>query len=285
MKVLVTGAEGMLAKDIIPCLSEQGYETLAVPHSEIDVTDLRAIEATVNSFEPEIIINCAAYTEVDDAEKEEQKALMVNGTGVQNLCLACQERDIALVHFSTDYVFDGSKESPYTIYDETNPINTYGRSKLLGEKYILWLLSSFYIIRSSWLFGLHGRNFVEIMLELGQREKRVSVVNDQKGCPTWTHHLAKAVVELIESGRYGIYHITNSESTTWFEFSMEIFHLSGMNIDVLPITSGQFPRPAKRPRNSVLDSFPLSQILGREMPSWREALGEYLSQRGENASL
>lgn len=285
MKVLVTGAEGMLARDIIPYLSEQGYETLAVPHSEIDVSDLGVIEATVNSFEPEIIINCAAYTEVDDAENEEQKALMVNGTGVQNLCLTCQERDIALVHFSTDYVFDGSKESPYTIFDDTNPINAYGRSKLLGEKYILWLLSKFYIIRSSWLFGLYGRNFVETILELGQREKRISVVNDQKGCPTWTRHLAKAVVDLIETRRYGIYHITNSEPTTWFEFSREIFHLSDMNIDVLPITSEQFPRPAKRPQNSILDSFPLSQTLGREMPSWREALGEYLSQRREKATL
>lgn len=281
MKVLVTGAGGMLARDIIPCLSEQGYEILAVPHSELDIADFGAIEATTGSFEPELIINCAAYTKVDEAEKAEHWALLVNGIGVQNLCIACQESDIALVHFSTDYVFDGSKESPYTIYDNTSPINAYGRSKLLGEKYILWLLGKFYIVRSSWLFGLHGRNFVETMLEIGQREQQVSVVNDQRGCPTWTYHLAKAVVDLIDTGRYGVYHVTNSDSATWFDFSKEVFRLSGMDIEVLPIISEQFPRPAKRPRNSVLDPFPLPQIFGCEMPSWREALGEYLSQRRE----
>ncbi len=285
MRVLVTGASGMLAKDIAPCLTGRGYETLALPHNELDIANLEAIRATVSGFEPGLIINCAAYTKVDEAEKEEQQALMVNGSGVHNLCLACQENDITLVHFSTDYVFDGSKESPYTIYDEANPINAYGRSKLLGEEYILWLLRKFLLIRTSWLFGLYGTNFVETMLELGRRQKKISVVNDQRGCPTWTHHLAKTVVSLIETGRYGVYHITNSEPTTWFDFSQEIFRLSGMDIEVLPITSEQFPRPAKRPRNSVLDPFPLPQLLGRGMPSWREAIGEYLSQRREKARL
>lgn len=279
MKVLVTGAGGMLAEDLITCLSERGYEIVALPRSELDITDLGAIRAAVNNFEPELMINCAAYTKVDKAEKEETRALMVNGFGVQNLCLLCQERDIPLVHFSTDYVFDGTKESPYTIHDEPNPISAYGRSKLLGEKYILWLLSKFYLIRTSWLFGLSAKNFIETMLELGQREKQISVVNDQRGCPTWTYHLAQAVIDLIETERYGIYHITNSEPTTWFEFAREIFRLSGRDIEVLPVTSDQFPRPARRPQNSVLDPFPLIEVLGREMPSWREALEEYLERR------
>ena len=279
MKVLVTGAGGMLAEDLITCLSERGYEIVALPRNELDITDLGAIRAAVNNFEPELMINCAAYTKVDKAEKEETRALMVNGFGVQNLCLLCQERDIPLVHFSTDYVFDGTKESPYTIHDEPNPISAYGRSKLLGEKYILWLLSKFYLIRTSWLFGLSAKNFIETMLELGQREKQISVVNDQRGCPTWTYHLAQAVIDLIETERYGIYHITNSEPTTWFEFAREIFRLSGRDIEVLPVTSDQFPRPARRPQNSVLDPFPLIEVLGREMPSWREALEEYLQRR------
>lgn len=279
MKVLVTGAGGMLADDLITCLSERGYEIVALPHNELDITDLGAIRAAVNNFEPELVINCAAYTKVDKAEKEKKRALTVNGFSVQNLCLLCQERDIPLVHFSTDYVFDGTKESPYTIYDEPNPISAYGRSKLLGEKYILWLLSKFYLIRTSWLFGLYGKNFIETMLELGQREKQISVVNDQRGCPTWTYHLAQAVVDLIETERYGIYHITNSEPTTWFEFAREIFLLSGRDIEVLPVTSDQFPRPARRPQNSVLDPFPLPEVLVREMPSWREALKEYLQRR------
>jgi dTDP-4-dehydrorhamnose reductase len=279
MKVLVTGSAGMLAKDLIPCFSQRGHETLAPLEEEFDITDLVAIRSVVDRYKPELMINCAAYTKVDEAEKEERQALLVNGFAVQNVCLVCQENDIPLVHFSTDYIFDGAKESPYTIYDEPNPVSAYGRSKLLGEKYVLWLLGQFYLIRTSWLFGHYGRNFIETMLELGEKEKHMSVVKDQKGCPTWTYHLAEAVVGLIETGRYGIYHITNSEPTTWFEFAREIFRLSGSDTEVLPATSDQFPRPAKRPQNSVLDPFPLPQVLGREMPSWREALRGYLERR------
>jgi len=283
MKALVTGAGGMLAHDIVPCLLKQGYEIHAPPHSMLDVADIGAVKCIVDDFKPSFIINCAAYTRVDEAEKQEQRAFMVNAFGLQNLCILCQEHDIPLVQFSTDYIFDGAKPGPYTIYDEANPINTYGRSKLLGEKYILWLLDKFYIIRTSWLFGLHGKNFIENMLELGQKQKQVSVVTDQKGCPTWTQHLAEATISLIKTGRYGIYHITNSGATTWFEFAREIFRLSGMSTEVLPVTSEKFPRPATRPKNSVLDPFPLSQVLGRDMPSWQEALKEYLSLRKERA--
>ena len=285
MKALVTGSAGMLAKDLIPCLLKMSHEVLAPPEDKLDITNLGVVRHAVDELAPDIIINCAAYTNVDEAEKQEHQALMVNGLGVQNLCILCQEHDIPLVHFSTDYVFDGTKPSPYTIYDETNPINAYGRSKLLGEKYILWLLDKFYLLRTSWLFGLHGKNFIETMLEIGQKQKQVSVVTDQKGCPTWTRHLAEATVALIETGRYGIYHVTNSEPTTWFDFTKEIFRLAGMSTEVLPITSEQFPRPAKRPSNSVLDPFPLKEVLGRGMPSWKVALKEYLSQRKEKAKL
>ena len=285
MKTLVTGSAGMLAKDLIPCLLKMSHEVLAPPEDKLDITNLGVVRHAVDEFAPELIINCAAYTNVDEAEKQEHQALMVNGLGVQNLCILCQEHDIPLVHFSTDYVFDGTKPSPYTIYDETNPINAYGRSKLLGEKYILWLLSKFYLLRTSWLFGLHGKNFIETMLEIGQKQKQVSVVTDQKGCPTWTRHLAEATVALIETSRYGIYHVTNSEPTTWFDFTKEIFRLAGMSTEVLPITSEQFPRPAKRPSNSVLDPFPLKEVLGRGMPSWKVALKEYLSQKKEKTKL
>jgi dTDP-4-dehydrorhamnose reductase len=285
MKVLVTGSGGMLAKDMNPYLSQRGHEVLALPHSRLDISDLETVRDIANSFEPDLTINCAAYTKVDEAEREEHQALMINGFGVHNLCLVCQEMDIPLVHFSTDYVFDGAKESPYTIYDKPNPISAYGRSKFLGEKNILWLLSKFYLIRTSWLFGLHGKNFVETMLQLGQKQKQIFVVKDQRGCPTWTQHLAQVVVDLIETKRYGVYHITNSEPTTWFDFAREIFRLSNMDVEVFPVSSDKFPRPAKRPQNSVLDAFPLPQIIGREMFSWREALKEYLSQRKEATKL
>lgn len=283
MKALVTGAGGMLAHDIVPCLLKKGYEVHAPPHHKLDITAPEAVKAIVDDFNPDLVINCAAYTKVDEAEKQQEQAFMVNALGVQNLCILCQEHDIPLVHFSTDYIFDGVKPSPYTIYDEANPINTYGRSKLLGEKYILWLLDKFYIIRTSWLFGLHGKNFIENMLELGLKENLLSVVSDQQGCPTWTKHLSETTISLISTGRYGIYHITNSGATTWFEFAREIFHLSGSTIEILPVTSEQFPRPATRPQNSVLDSFPLPQVLGRDMPAWQEALKEYLSLRKERA--
>lgn len=279
MKVLVTGAGGMLAKDLLPCLLEQGYETLALPHDDLDITDLRSVKAAVSDLQPGLVVNCAAYTKVDKAEREQHRALIVNGFGVHNLCLVCQERDIPLVHFSTDYVFDGTKATPYTIYDQPNPINAYGRSKLLGEMYILWLNIKFYLIRTSWLFGLHGENFIETMLGLGQQQKRISAVNDQRGCPTWTYHLAQAVAALIGTNRYGVYHITNSEPTTWFDFAREIFRLSNVDVEISPTSSEKFPRPAKRPRNSALDPFPLPEVLGWEMPSWREALKDYLERR------
>lgn len=281
MKVLVTGAEGMLAKDLIPCLTQRGHQVLAPREDRLDVTDLGVVRDTARTLQPDLIVNCAAYTDVDAAEETEYEASLVNGLAVQNLCLICQDRDIPLVHFSTDYVFDGMKNGPYAIHDATNPINAYGRSKLLGEQYVQWLLDRFYLIRTSWLFGLHGGNFVETMLDIGGKQKQVSVVDDQKGCPTWTQHLAQAAASIVETARYGVYHVTNSEPTTWFEFAKEIFRLSDVTIEVLPVTTDQFPRPARRPRNSVLDPFPLAQVLGRDMPSWRQALEEYLSLRKE----
>ena len=283
MRVLVVGAGGMLAQDLIPCFSERGYEVLALHHDGLDITNTEAVRVAVETSEAELVINCAAYTKVDVAEKEEYRAFMVNGFGVYNLCFACLECDVPLIHFSTDYVFDGTKLGPYSINDTPRPLNAYGRSKRLGEKHVLRLLDRFYLIRTSWLFGRYGKNFIETMLELSRSQKMVPVINDQRGCPTWTCHLAEAVAALVETGRYGVYHITNSEPTTWFDFAGEIFRLSGVEMELVPVTSEQFPKPAKRPKNSVLDPFPLPQVLEREMPSWREALQEYLRQRELNS--
>ena len=166
MRVLIAGSAGMLARDLVPCLQGRGHDVLAPPESDLDITRLDAVRRWTADRGPEVIINCAAYTRVDQAEKEEHLASIVNGLAVQNLCLACQEADIPLVHFSTDYVFDGAKAGPYSIYDLPNPISAYGRTKLLGEKYVLWLLRKFYLVRTSWLFGLHGPNFIETMLNL-----------------------------------------------------------------------------------------------------------------------
>jgi len=282
MRVLVTGAAGMLARDLVPCLQKRGHETLAPPENDLDISRIAAIRKWTGSFNPDVIINCAAYTKVDQAEREEPLAMLINGLAVQSLCLVCQEADIPLVHFSTDYVFDGIKNGPYTIYDHPNPINAYGHTKLLGENYVLWLLNRFYLVRTSWLFGIHGPNFIETMLTLAQKQRQVSVVNDQKGCPTWTQHLSEAVLSLIESGRYGIYNATNSGPTTWFEYAREIFRLAGTGTEVLPISSDQFPTAAARPKNSVLDPFALTQVMGRAMSPWQEALKQYLEQRNKD---
>ena len=280
MRVLVTGSGGMLARDLIPLLSSRGHETLAPAERELDITDSERVNGTIARIRPEIVINCAAYTKVDDAEAHEAEATRINGDGVRNLCLACKTADIPLVHFSTDYVFNGRKAAPYTIGDTPGPVSAYGRSKLAGEEHMRKLLKKYYLVRTSWLFGLHGPNFIETMLKLAESRKSVDVVNDQKGCLTWTVHLSQAVAELINTERYGIYHITNSGVTTWYDFAVEIFRLAGIDMKVIPVRTDQFPRPARRPANSVLDPAPLPEVLGREMPPWQEALAEYLKLRG-----
>ena len=281
MKILVTGGYGMLARDLIPLLQERGDELLAVDLDRLDITELSQVRDVANQMRPSLVINCAAYNSVDEAETQPDLANRVNGLGVQNLCLACLDMDIPLVHFSTDYVFGGDKEGAYTICDQTGPVSAYGRSKLLGEKYVLWLLNKFYLIRTSWLFGLGGGNFVETILKLSEQRDRLTVVNDQRGCPTWTFHLAQAVVALLDTGRYGVYHATNSEPTTWFDFAREFLRLSGSSTEVLPVATRDFPRPAKRPHNSVLDPSPLADVIGYELPSWRQAIAEYMALRKE----
>jgi dTDP-4-dehydrorhamnose reductase len=273
----------MLATDLVPCLKEGGYEALALSEQELDITDEGAVGKAVTDSHPDIVFNCAAYTNVDQAEKEQALADAVNGFAIRNLCLACREHEITLVHFSTDYVFDGTKKAPYTIHDVTNPINAYGRSKRLGERYITDMLSQFYILRTSWLFGLSDKNFVETMLNLGKSQGRASVVTDEKGCPTWTKHLAQAAVELIDKDRCGVYHVTNSGGTSWFDFAAEIFQLSGIDVHMTRISAADLSRPAKRPANSILDPNPLPQVLGRQMPHWGEALEEYLNLRKERS--
>lgn len=279
MRVLLTGSSGMLARDLAPCLLGRGHDVVAPPEGDLDITQLDAVRRWTAGSRADVLVNCAAYTRVDQAEKEERLARIINGVAVQNLCLACQEADIPLVHFSTDYVFDGAKAGAYAICDIPDPINAYGRTKLLGEKYVLWLLRKFYLVRTSWLFGRHGPNFIETMLALAAKQPQVSVVNDQEGCPTWTRHLAEAVASLIESGRYGLYHATNTGPTTWYEYAREVFRLAGTGAEVRPIRSDQFATAAVRPRNSVLDPFPLPQVIGREMPPWQEAVRQYLEER------
>jgi len=259
MKVLVTGAGGMLAQDLVPCLSERRYEVLALPHNKLDICDFKQVKSKVSEIKPDLIINCAAYNDVDAAETKKREALMVNGLGVRNLALACAQVDCPLVHLSTDYVFDGEKHEPYTIYDDPHPISAYGESKLLGERYLL--------------------NFVETMLRVTEVRDEIKVVDDQRGAPTFTQDLAKAIADLVTTECYGIYHVTNQGTVSWYNFARTIFGKCQKSTRVIPVTSDDINRPARRPRNSVLDPFPLAETIGYLLPSWEDALERYLSQR------
>ncbi len=278
MKVLVTGAKGMLAHDLIPLLRKT-HKVVAFSREDLDITEKASVFRRIKKEAPGIVINCAAYTKVDKAEEEREKAFLANGLGVQNLAMICHNMNIPLCHISTDYVFDGRKDGPYTPFDATNPVNTYGESKLAGERYIQWLMNSFYIIRTSWLYGRGGSNFVSTIASLAKQQKEIKVVKDQKGSPTSTVSLSLAILDLIGSGAFGIYHFTDETEggISWFDFAKEIIRLSGYKTRVIPIAADQLPRRAKRPVNSVLDTAVFSMVTGRKSPDWKEALREYLS--------
>lgn len=279
MKILITGAKGMLASDLIPILRE-GHDVIAPAEEDLDITRRASIYEVVKKTVPDLIVNCAAYTQVDKAEEERGKAVLVNGIGVQNLALACQDKSIPLCHISTDYVFDGTKAAAYTPFDNTNPINAYGESKLAGEKYIQWIMNRFYIVRTSWLYGKSGNNFVSTILRLAQEKQELEVVQDQKGSPTSTLSLSRGISKLIESGAFGIYHFTDDTEggISWHDFAKEIVRLSGSKTRVLPTTTDRFPRPAKRPSNSVLDISLFSAVTGFNPVKWKEALKKRLDQ-------
>lgn len=278
MKVLVTGARGMLAHDLIPLLRKT-HKVVAFSREDLDITERASVFGRIKKEAPGIVINCAAYTKVDKAEEEREKAFLVNGLGVQNLAMICHNMDIPLCHISTDYVFDGRKDRPYTPFDATNPVNTYGESKLAGERYIQWLMNSFYIIRTSWLYGRGGSNFVSTIVSLAKQKKEIRVVKDQKGSPTSTVSLSLAILDLIGSGAFGIYHFTDGTEggISWFDFAKEIIRLTGYKTRVIPIVTDQLPRPAKRPANSVLDTAVFSMVTGRKPTDWKEALRGHLS--------
>ncbi len=279
MKILVTGANGMLAHDLIPILGED-HRVIAPAEKNLDITRREGVSRAIKENSPDLVVNCAAYTQVDKAEEERDKAFLVNGIGVQNLALACQERGVPLCHISTDYVFDGTKATAYTPFDNPNPVNVYGESKLAGERYIQWIMNKFYLVRTSWLYGKAGNNFVSTILRLSKEQKEIRVVEDQRGSPTSTVSLSRGLHKLIGSGAYGIHHFTDDTrgGISWYDFAKEIVRLSGGKAGVLPTTTDRFPRPAKRPPNSVLDISLFSAVTGFAPPHWKEALKEYLDQ-------
>lgn len=277
MKILVTGSNGMLGQDLMPVLSED-HDAIPFPIEKLDVTRKDNAHKAILETNPDLVINCAAYTNVDGAEEERYKAFSVNGIGVQNLALACEKIGIPICHISTDYVFDGMKRTPYTPFDNTNPINRYGESKLAGEKYIQWITNRFYIIRTSWLYGKGGKNFVSTIRRTLKEQSVVRVVHDQTGSPTSTVMLSHAIKSLIETGAYGIYHFTDETNggISWYDFAREVAEYTDSDTRIIPITTAEFPRPAKRPAYSVLDTGIYYMVTGKEPVGWREPLKDYL---------
>lgn len=275
MKILVTGANGQLGRELTKRL--QGTDFLAVDVGEMDITDQPATLKVVKSYQPDAVIHGAAYTNVDQAESDRQNAYRVNAIGTQNVAAACLGCGAKMVYVSTDYVFDGTLGRAYTEFDQPNPQSVYGKSKLAGEVLAKHILNRLYIVRTSWLYG-DGNNFVRTMLKLGAERPELKVVNDQHGCPTSTVDLANAILQLIETEHYGIFHAANTGATTWFDFAKKIFEISGNDrVRLLPQTTAELNRPAPRPPYSPLENLMLGLTIGNVMRPWEEALGEYLN--------
>ena len=275
MKVLVTGAGGMLGQDVASVARGLKHEVVALSRDELDVTDPARVERTIARERPGAVINCAAWTDVDGAEENEAEASLVNGEGAGFVASAAAQVEAKTLYVSTDYVFDGTKKGPYLESDEPGPIQAYGRTKLAGERATALADGRSFIVRSSWLFGPGGGNFVETMLRLGSGDAPVLVVNDQVGCPTYTGHLAIGLVRLIDSTSYGVHHMAGAGSCSWYEFAGEIFRRAGIEANVMAATSDMLDRPATRPSHSVLES-------GREapirLPEWQRGLADYLER-------
>ncbi len=278
-RILVTGAKGMLGQDLCPILEDSGYEVIETDVDTLDITDFECAKKVLTEQKPDIVVHCAAYTNVDKAEEDIETARLINSKGTENLAKICAELDITLVYISTDYVFDGTKNEPYKPDDTPNPINNYGLTKLEGELAVQEYCKKYYITRTSWLYGHHGKNFVETMISLADRAE-LKVVDDQTGCPTWTCELANGIVKLLDGKPYGIYHVCGSGFTTWYGFAKEIFKIylslrggeADVAIPLTPCTTSEFPRPAKRPTYSVMDNDGICR-------KWQSALKDYLTLR------
>lgn len=284
MKVLVTGAAGQLGADVVSTLELAGHLVFPCDRDALDITDSEACLEKIQEYTPEAVIHCAAYTAVDQAEQEVDTAYAVNAVGTRNMVLASERVGAKFCYISTDYVFDGMSEAPYHEYDNTNPQSIYGKSKRAGEVLVQSLSSAFFIVRTSWVYGLHGKNFVKTMLRLGDQQPSLKVVNDQKGSPTYTVDLARFLLELIQTEKYGVYHASNTETCTWYEFAQAIFSearsILGKDfpVQVNPCTTEEYPLPAHRPRNSVLEHISIRTNGLNDLRPWREGLRDFIKE-------
>ena len=278
MLVLVTGANGMLGQDLCTILEDNGYNIIKTDVDNFDITNYDANETLFLKESPDLVIHCAAYTNVDGAENNFDEAYRINSKGTENIAKICAKTETTLVYISTDYVFDGEKNSPYTPTDKPCPINNYGKTKYQGEIAVKKYCKNYYIIRTSWLYGTNGKNFVETMLRLANENKEIRVVNDQIGCPTWTIELANGILNTIRNKPFGIYHICGKGETSWFEFAKEIFRLTDIKIEIKPCRTEDLARSAPRPKYSVLES-------EKECKNWKLALKEYMALKSRKEGI
>ncbi len=281
MKILVTGAAGQLGRDITKLLDERGIDYRGVDIADCDITDAWDVMRMMEGVRPTHVMHCAAYTAVDRAESEQELCLKVNAFGTANIARACADMGAEILYFSTDYVFDGmSKDTPWEASDDKEPINTYGKTKLLGERSIEAETDKFYTMRISWVYGAGGANFVKTMLRLAGERDEVSVVNDQVGAPTYTVDAAERALDIISSGAYGVYHAPNDGYVSWYGFAKEIFELCGKEMRVNPIPSSEYKAAAPRPKNSRLSKRSLDEAGFSRLPYYGDALKRYLKETG-----
>lgn len=278
MKVLVTGVKGQLGYDVVKELEKRGLEAFGVDIEEMDITDADSVSKVITQANPDAVIHCAAYTAVDAAEDNEAICRKVNTDGTQNIANICKELDIKMIYISTDYVFDGEGTRPWEPEDERNPVSVYGQTKYEGELAVQNTLDKYFIVRIAWVFGINGKNFVKTMLKLAETRDTLTVVNDQYGSPTYTYDLAKLLVDMIQTEKYGIYHATNEGICTWHEFACAIFKTAGIKMNVLPVSSAEYAAKAKRPCNSRMSKEKLVEKGFEKLPSWQDALERYIAE-------
>lgn len=276
MRVLVTGAKGQLGFDVMNELEKRGHVGIGVDVEEMDITNPDIVDKVITESKVDVVMHGAAYTAVDAAEDNVELCRKINAYGTENVAKVCKKLDIPMVYISTDYVFDGQGTRPWEPDDERHPLNVYGQSKYEGELAVQDNLDKFFIIRIAWVFGVNGKNFIKTMLNLAKNHDTLSVVNDQTGSPTYTYDLARLLVDMMETDKYGFYHATNEGLCTWYEFALEIFRQAGVDVKVVPVTSEEFQAKAKRPSNSRMNKDKLDVMGFERLPSWQDALARYL---------
>lgn len=277
MKVFVTGVKGQLGYDVVNELEKRGHTAIGVDIEDLDIIDAAAVDKMITEAAPEAVIHCAAWTAVDVAEDNEEKCRQVNVNGTENIAKVCKKLNCKMMYISTDYIFDGKGTRPWEPDDPvTTPLNVYGQTKYEGELAVRNNVEKFFIVRIAWVFG-KGKNFIKTMLNLGKNHDHLTVVNDQYGTPTYTYDLARLLVDMIETDKYGNYHATNEGGyITWYDFACEIFRQAGMNVDVEPVSSAQYAAKAKRPENSRMNKQKLVDNGFEPLPDWKDALRRYL---------